>query len=71
MKNNLIGIYLHGSYVLGSYNYSVSDLDYLVVVKKALSFKDKQQLMNFTVDKLWLIAPAKGLKFHVLLLKDT
>lgn len=71
LKDNLIGIYLHGSYVLGSYNYSVSDLDYLVVVKNPLSFKDKQQLMDFTTDNLWPIAPAKGLEFHVLLLKNT
>ena len=27
LKTNLVGIYLHGSYVLGSYNEQVSDLD--------------------------------------------
>lgn len=71
LKNNLVGIYLHGSYVLGSYNYSVSDLDYLVVVKQPLSSKTKQRLMSLTLEQLWPIAPAKGLEFHVLLLKDT
>ena len=71
LNANLVGIYLHGSYVFDSYNYSVSDLDYLVVVKKPLSLKDKQYLMEFTLSQLWPISPAKGLEFHVLLLKDT
>ncbi|MFT9411601.1 nucleotidyltransferase domain-containing protein [Liquorilactobacillus hordei] len=37
LKDNLVGIYLHGSFVLGSFNEAISDLDYLVVTYKPLS----------------------------------
>lgn len=42
LKDNMVGIYLHGSYVMGSYNEEVSDLDYIVVVKEPLNFNDKK-----------------------------
>ncbi len=71
LGDNLVGIYIHGSYVLGSYNSAVSDLDYLVVVRCPLSLKSKQHLMDFTLEYLWPISPAKGLEFHVLLFKHT
>lgn len=68
---NLVGIYLHGSYVLGSYNDQVSDLDYVVVIKHPLTIADKRNLMTRTLADLWPLAPAKGLEFHVLLVADT
>lgn len=71
LKNQLVGIYLHGSYALGSYLHSVSDLDYLVIVNKKLDAEDKKRLMNFTLKELVPLAPKKGLEFHVLVLKDT
>lgn len=71
LGQNLVGIYLHGSYVLGSYQEQVSDLDYIVVVKRPLKLAEKQALMTQTLTKLWPLAPAKGLEFHVLLLADT
>ncbi|MFC6182114.1 aminoglycoside adenylyltransferase domain-containing protein [Lactiplantibacillus daowaiensis] len=71
LTTNLVGIYLHGSYVLGSYNENVSDLDYLIVVKRPLTFETKQALMQATITKLWPLSPAKGLEWHVLLLQDT
>ncbi|MGP3638842.1 aminoglycoside adenylyltransferase domain-containing protein [Lentilactobacillus hilgardii] len=70
LGDNLVGIYLHGSYVMGGYNENVSDLDYLVIVKTPLSFLIKRQLMAITIEKLWPLAPAKGLEFHVLLLPN-
>ena len=71
LKTNLVGIYLHGSYVLGSYNEQVSDLDYLIVVRQPLTLAEKQQLMTATLTQLWSLAPRKGLEFHVLLLSAT
>ena len=68
LKTNLVGIYLHGSYVLGSYNEQVSDLDYLIVVRRSLTLAEKRQLMTATITQLWPLAPHKGLEFHVLLL---
>ena len=40
LKTNLVGIYLHGSYALGSYNEQVSDLDYLIVVRRPLTLAE-------------------------------
>ncbi|WP_047998675.1 aminoglycoside adenylyltransferase domain-containing protein [Lactiplantibacillus herbarum] len=71
LKANLVGIYLHGSYALGSYNEKISDLDYVVVVHHQLTITEKQQLMTVTLDQLWPLAPQKGLEFHVLLLSAT
>nr|WP_288514700.1 aminoglycoside adenylyltransferase domain-containing protein [uncultured Lactiplantibacillus sp.] len=71
LKTNLVGIYLHGSYVLGSYNEQVSDLDYLIVVRRSLTLAEKRQLMTATITQLWPLAPHKGLEFHVLLLSAT
>ncbi|MCP0887985.1 DUF4111 domain-containing protein [Ligilactobacillus sp. WILCCON 0076] len=68
LQDNLVGIYLHGSLVLNSYNENVSDLDYLVIVKKPLTFSVKKEIMQVTVQNLWPLAPAKGLEFHILLL---
>jgi len=71
LQRNLVGIYLHGSYVFGCYNENMSDLDYLVVVKKPLSFNTKKQLMEATMKKLWSLAPAKKLEFHIVLLEES
>jgi streptomycin 3"-adenylyltransferase len=37
LKNNLIGIYLHGSLVLGDFNCKTSDIDFVVLTEKILS----------------------------------
>ncbi|MDN2452122.1 DUF4111 domain-containing protein [Lactobacillus sp. UCMA15818] len=71
LKNNLVGIYIHGSFVLGSYNEAISDLDYLVVVYNPLTLVVKKKLIEYTVGKLWPLAPTKGLEFHIILLRNT
>lgn len=63
---NLVGVYIHGSLALGSYNPHVSDLDYVIVVSRAPSKSTKLRLMRATFDKLIPYAPQKGLEFHVL-----
>lgn len=70
LKENLLGIYLHGSILLGSFNPSISDLDYIIVVNKKLSTSDKYKLMQDVIEKLLSLAPKKGLEFHVLLAED-
>lgn len=70
LTTNLVGIYLHGSYVMGCFNPAVSDLDYLVVVNSPLSNKAKASIMHVTLEKLWPLSPAKGLEFHILLKQD-
>lgn len=70
LKENLLGIYLHGSTVLGSFNPLISDLDYIIVVKEKLSISDKEKIMQDVIEKLLPLAPKKGLEFHVLLAED-
>lgn len=66
--DELIGVYLHGSLALGSFDLQVSDLDYLIVVAQRPTVTQKLQLMQATFDELLPQAPAKGLEFHVLTL---
>ena len=44
LDNNLVGIYLHGSAVMGCFNDKKSDIDLLVVVNSSLSDKDKLKM---------------------------
>lgn len=37
LQDNLIGIYLHGSLVMGCFNPQSSDIDFLVIVKSKLN----------------------------------
>ena len=67
LTKNLVGIYLHGSIVLGSYNDRTSDLDYIIVVRKPLDIVEKLNLMQITMANLWPISPKNKLEFHVVL----
>jgi Nucleotidyltransferase domain. len=42
LKDNLAGVYLHGSAVMGCYQPKKSDLDFLVVVKENMTDADKR-----------------------------
>ena len=48
--DNLIGIYLHGSAVMGCYNEEKSDIDLLVVVKQAIPNNIKHHFMDMVVE---------------------
>lgn len=63
LDDNLVGIYLHGSFVLGSFNPNGSDLDYIIVVEQALSIETKKDIMKYTIDYLLPFAPKKGWSF--------
>lgn len=69
LRHNLVGIYLHGSFVLGGYNPDFSDLDFLIVVKYNLTKPEKLALMAVVLEKWWPNAPKKGLEFHVMTVK--
>ena len=70
LKENLVGLYLHGSLAMGCFHPKVSDIDFLAVVEKPINNEIKkkliQTLVNLDEDK-----PAKGFEMSVLLLKDT
>jgi predicted nucleotidyltransferase len=44
MKDNLIGIYLHGSLAMGCFNPTKSDIDFLVVAEKELTIEVKKSI---------------------------
>ena len=45
-KDNLVGIYLHGSLALGCFNPKVSDIDFLIVARDKLSLEVKREVVK-------------------------
>ena len=66
LANNLVGIYVHGSIAFDCFNWSKSDIDYVVVVNEPLSLAEKQKLAEVTVF-FNSQAPSKGLEMSVVL----
>lgn len=64
LGDNLVGIYLHGSAVMGCFNDKKSDLDFIVVIKADISNVIKRQYMELAVE-LNKQAPAKGIEFSI------
>lgn len=64
LGNNLVGIYLHGSAVMGCFNLKRSDIDLLVVVNTSIPRETKCQYMNMVVE-LNSYAPIKGIELSV------
>lgn len=62
--NDLCGVYLHGSAVMGCFNPEKSDIDLIVVVNGALSDETKRAFMD-TVVELNASAPKKGIEMSV------
>jgi streptomycin 3"-adenylyltransferase len=70
LKDNLVGIYLHGSLAMNCFNPLVSDIDFIVVVKSKLLFEDMRKLINVLLE-LSDVGPQNGFEMSVLLEKDT
>lgn len=66
LADNLVGIYLHGSLVLGCFNYRTSDVDFLVVIGHPLTAETRRALIALTL-QLATEAPTKGLEFSIVL----
>ncbi len=64
LGENLTGIYLHGSAVMGCFNEKTSDIDLLVVVNTKLCDDVKIQYMNMVVG-LNESAPQKGIELSI------
>lgn len=65
LGNNLVGIYLHGSAVMGCFNDKKSDIDLLVVVNNILSDEEKLRYMDMVV-QLNAFAPSKGIELSII-----
>lgn len=70
LQENLVGIYLHGSLAMNSFNPLSSDIDFLVVVKDKLNFKEMRELIDVLLN-LSENGPKKGFEMSVLLQEDT
>ena len=64
LGDNLVGIYLHGSAVMGCFNEKKSDIDMLIVVKNEISKEIKLQYMDIVV-ALNEEAPEKGIELSI------
>ena len=62
--DNLVGIYLHGSAVMGCYNPDKSDLDFLVVVKENVKDETKKAFMDMVI-ALNAQTPGKGIEMSI------
>ena len=68
LKENLVGIYVHGSIAFGCFNPEKSDIDFLVVVNNSLTPGVKEQLIA-TLLRLDDSCPQKGFEMSVVLKK--
>lgn len=66
LQDNLVGVYLHGSSVMGCFNPNKSDLDFIIVVKKPMSDDVKRAYMEMVV-KYSALGPSKGIEMSVVL----
>ena len=64
LQDNLTGIYLHGSAVMGCYNPEKSDLDLIVVVNEPMTDEVKRRFMDMVVE-VNESGPAKGIEMSV------
>lgn len=68
LKDNLVGIYLHGSVSFGCAT-DASDIDFIVVVKEPLSLEEKEKIISVILQSKNL-ALAKGLEMSIVLQRD-
>ena len=66
LQDNLVGIYLHGSAVMGCFQPEKSDLDLIVVADRPLSDAVKRTYME-TITACNASGPAKGIEMSVVL----
>ena len=64
LGENLVGVYLHGSAVMGCFQPKKSDLDFIVVVKEAIPDDVKKAFMEMVV-ALNAEGPAKGIEMSI------
>ena len=64
LAENLAGIYLHGSAVMGCYNPKKSDIDIIIVIDDDMTNQVKQAYMDMVV-RLHSLTPAKGIEMSI------
>lgn len=66
LQDNLVGVYLHGSAVMGCFNPEKSDLDFIIVVKEPLTDAVKRSYLEM-VAECNAMGPAKGIEMSIVL----
>ena len=66
LRDNLVGVYLHGSLVMGCFNPQKSDIDLIIVVDRPLTDPVKRAFIEMTVEHNAL-GPAKGIEMSIVL----
>ncbi|WP_225445795.1 aminoglycoside adenylyltransferase domain-containing protein [Paenibacillus arenosi] len=67
LKENLLGIYLHGSLSMGCFNPHKSDVDFIVVIKDRLTSVNGLNIAKIALNLHNEMPNARGLEFHVIL----
>ena len=66
LRDNLVGVYLHGSLVMGCFYPQKSDIDLIIVVEQPLTDTVKRAYIEMTVEHNAL-GPAKGIEMSIVL----
>ena len=66
LRDNLVGVYLHGSTVMGCFNPRKSDIDLIIVVDQPLSDSVKRAYLDMVV-AFNACGPAKGIEMSIVL----
>lgn len=65
-KENLAGIYVHGSLAFGCFNWNKSDIDFIIVTHKPPNLEEKEKFIMRLLD-LDQICPPGGLEMSIVL----
>ena len=66
LRDNLVGVYLHGSLAMGCFNLQKSDIDLIIVVSHPLPDAAKRKYMDMVVE-FNAMGPAKGIEMSIVL----
>ena len=66
LQDNLVGVYLHGSLVMGCFNPQKSDIDLIIVIDKPISDSVKRAYLDMVV-QFNALAPKKGIEMSIVL----
>ena len=64
LGENLVGVYLHGSLAMGSFNPERSDIDLLVVTKQGMTVEIKRRIAELLLDHS-LVSTPKEISFLI------
>ncbi len=66
LRDNLVGVYLHGSLVMGCFNPQKSDIDLIIVVDKPISDPIRRAYLDMVV-QFNALGPTKGIEMSIVL----